>query len=196
MPLASQHKPGRRSIRLPAYDYTRLGSYFVTICARDGECLFGKIIKNRMALSEMGQIVADCWHQIPAHFPHVELDVFVVMPNHVHGILMIVRATHASPLPQTQTSSLRPCGPRKGSLGAIVGSFKSAVTRHINQSRNTSGNSVWQRNYYEHAIRNEIALNRIRDYIQTNPTRWALDRENPNRRGPDDFDLWLNGNPT
>jgi putative transposase len=72
-----------------------------------------------------------------------------------------------------------------------VGSFKSAATRHINQSRNASGGSVWQRNYYEHVIRDEIALSRIRDYIQTNPIRWALDRENPNRRGPDDFDLWF-----
>ncbi len=112
------------------------------------------------------------------------------MPNHIHGIIfIIVGATHASPL-QRENTPLR--GPTSGSLGAIVGSFKSAVTKRINQMRGTPGARVWQRNYYEHIIRNERALNAIRRYIAENPLRWHLDRYNPDATGPDPQarDLW------
>ena len=192
----------RRSIRLPEHNYTQTGAYFVTICARGRERLFGQIVGDEMRLNETGRIVQACWHEIPIHFPHVELDAFVVMPNHVHGIILIVAepvgATHASPLPPTHASPLQghPRGPKRGSIGAIVGSFKSAATKHINELRDAPGPPVWQRNYYEHVIRNETELARIRDYIQTNPIRWALDRENPARQGTDDFDRWLDTYPS
>ena len=163
----------RRSIRLKEYDYAQVGAYFVTICARDRECLLGDVIDGEMRLNEYGQIVMECWDEIPRHFPNVELDEFVVMPNHVHGILVItVGARHASPLQLSR-------GPQRGSLGAVVGSFKSAATKRVNERRDTPGLTIWQRNYYEHVIRNEDEMNRIREYVAQNPAQWAKDENNP-----------------
>lgn len=175
-------RPGRRSIRTPAYDYSAPGLYFVTACTHDRRCLFGEIAGEHMVLNECGRIVESCWQAIPEHFPDIELDEFVVMPNHVHAILGIVEpvgATHGSP-PGTSR------GPGHRSLGAIVGTFKTAVTQRINRLRATPGALVWQRSYYEHVIRNERALDAIRQYIADNPRRWAEDGENPDvvrRRG-------------
>jgi putative transposase len=131
---------------------------------------------------------------IPDHFPHVLLDEFVVMPNHVHGIIVImpthaVGATHASPL-QNDDTPTRPRGPQRQSVGSIVGSFKSAATKRINEQRGTPGAPVWQRDYFEHIIRNDESLNRIREYILNNPLQWALDRENPLARGAEPEDAW------
>ena len=171
------HDQRRHSIRLPGYDYTRLGSYFVTICSLEYKPIFGKVLNGEVKLNESGQIVTRCWSQLPSHFPQVELDAFIVMPNHIHGIINITKrsvgATHASPL-QTEVRT-RP-GPKPGSLGVIVGSFKSAVTRRINKLCNTPGTPVWQRNYFEHIIRSNKALDTIRRYILNNPTHWELDR--------------------
>ena len=175
----------RRSIRLKQHDYTQVGVYFVTLCAHNREYWFGHMDGQEMHRSECGGITADCWQQIPRHFPHVVLDAFVVMPNHLHGIVVIDarathdrathdRATHASPL-----QSVRPAGPGGGSLGAIIGSFKSAVTRQVNVARGEPGPPIWQRNYYEHVVRNKKTLNAIREYILLNPSRWAQDVENP-----------------
>jgi REP element-mobilizing transposase RayT len=193
----------RRSIRLRGYDYTQPGAYFVTIVTRNRECLFGDVVGENMALNEYGRIVHACWKTIPDHFPNVTLDAFVVMPNHVHGIIVIdflgathaiaiVGARHASPLQITQRHAFpppdatsTPCGPKRRSIGAIVGSFKSAVTKRINEMRGTPGVTIWQRNYYEHIIRSEESLNRIREYILRNPSRWDLDRENPAARSAD-----------
>ena len=172
----------RRSIRLADYDYRSPGSYFVTVCVQAGECLLGQVVDGEMQLSEWGQIARDCWQAIPAHFPHVELDAWTIMPNHVHGIIVIteqaVGAQHASTaglcsaaLPRTNV--------QPGSLGAIIRSFKSAVTRRINQLRDRPGAPFWQRNYWEHVIRNEESLKRIRDYIETNPARWPGDQLHP-----------------
>lgn len=161
---------GRRSTRLQAYDYAQAGAYFVTICAR--ACLFGEISNNTMQTNQLGQIVEECWAAIPSHFPDVELDVFCLMPNHFHGIIVIsVGATHASPLQ-------RP-GPSSRSLGAIVGSFKSAATKRIRELKNMPNLVIWQRNYYEHVIRNDSDLDRIRTYIVNNPFQWANDENNP-----------------
>ncbi len=192
-------KHHRRSIRLKGYDYTQPGAYFITVCTYMRECLFGEVVDGQMRLNAWGQIVEQCWREIPIHFPHVALDAFVVMPNHIHGIIVIgdVGATHASPLHQTSASPLQPTspsplppshpvhptGPSQGSVGAIVGSFKSVTTRRINALRGTPGAPVWQRNYYEHIIRNEPSLQRIREYIAMNPLRWHLDRENPDALG-------------
>ncbi len=194
----------RRSIRLKGYDYTQPGAYFVTICTHNREPLFGRVVDGEMVLNAFGEIVWACWGEIPDHFPHVELDAFVVMPNHVHGIIWIVDhpgathaqnvgATHAQNVGATHALPLQgPRGPVSGSLGAIVGSFKSAVTRRINELRGTPGARVWQRNYYEHIIRNERALNAIRRYIVENPLRWHLDRYNPDRQGTDPMarEIW------
>ena len=176
-------KRHRRSIRLRGWDYTRSGAYFVTICAHNGECLFEDPMLRR--------VVETMWRHIPCHFPHVRLDEFVVMPNHVHGIIWIVDkpvgAQHAAPL-QAGHTNVAP-----GSLSAIVRSFKSAVTKRINEIRNTPGAPVWQRNYYEHIVRSEDELRRIREYIHLNPLKWELDRENPRRTGHNPEEDWLYG---
>jgi REP element-mobilizing transposase RayT len=193
--MAGQHS-NRRSLRLKGYDYAQAGAYFVTICTQGRVCLFGEVEDGEMRLNEFGEMVRGCWLAIPDHFPHVALDAFVIMPNHVHGIVWIVDATtdavgnvgathaspvqtHASPLPSSPQPSVRPRGPQRRSIGAVVGSFKSATARCINADRKTPGTPVWQRNYYEHVIRNEASLDGIRAYIVNNPLQWALDRENP-----------------
>jgi len=174
----------RRSIRLKGYDYTQLGAYFVTIVTRDRTCLFGEIAEGAVRLNQMGHIVRECWLAIPDHFPHAMLDEFVVMPNHVHGIIVLngtenVGARHAVPLPEQFGK------PIPGSIPTIIRSFKSAVTKRINDHRGTPGVPVWQRNYYEHIIRNEDDLEAIRRYIACNPLRWHLDRENVHAIGTD-----------
>ena len=178
-------KHHRHSIRLSNYDYTQPGGYFITIVTYRRDCLFGEIIDQEMRFNEFGKIADECWRAIPDHFPHVELGVHVIMPNHVHGIIVInqihsmensssnIGARHVSPLPQPSG----PHGSKRGSIGAIVGSFKSAVTRHIGREQNTT--NIWQRNYYEHVIRNHEEWDRIHRYIESNPSLWAEDAENP-----------------
>jgi REP element-mobilizing transposase RayT len=182
-------KQRRRSIRLPGYDYSQPGMYFVTICVEGKACLFGEVVKGEMAVNEYGRIVQEEWSRSAEIRREIQLDEFVVMPNHVHGIVEIIEppsvgATGRSPL------RLKP-GPPPRSLGSFVAGFKSAVTTRINILRGTPDVPLWQRNYYEHIIRNEDDLRRIREYIQTNPVRWELDRENPAKRGEDEFDRWL-----
>jgi REP element-mobilizing transposase RayT len=186
-------KHQRRSIRLPGYDYSLAGAYFVTICTHERECLLGQVEDGAMLLSGYGRIVEQCWRALPHHFPGVELDAFVVMPNHVHGIIMITapcrgeafaRQKHAmSPGWVANASPLqsRPYGTKTYSLGAMVQNFKSVSSRRINQVRLTPGAPVWQRNYYEHIVRNEDELNSIRQYVLGNPTLWEKDENNPDR---------------
>jgi REP-associated tyrosine transposase len=184
-PNGSMKSVPRRAGRWFAYDYSQAGAYFVTICAADRQGPFGRIEGARMRLNRMGQVADECWRGIPGHFEDVELDTFVVMPNHVHGIIVIgdmgatgaTGAMHASPLPPGQGA--RATGPAARSLGAIVGSYKAVVSKRINEIRATPGRSVWQRNYHEHVIRNGQQLNRIRRYIEANPANWMLDYENP-----------------
>ncbi|PIU54770.1 MAG: hypothetical protein COS88_06605 [Chloroflexi bacterium CG07_land_8_20_14_0_80_51_10] len=169
-------KHHRRSIRLKGYDYSQAGAYFVTICTKDRGCLFGEIIDGEMVLNPFGEVVQACWDDLPRHYPHVELDAFVIMPNHLHGIIIIRRGEAFVP---SNASPLHPHGTQPGSLGAIIQNFKSVSTRKINRSTRNPGNKSWQRNYYEHVIRNEKSLNTIRCYIIENPLRWADDPENP-----------------
>ena len=187
----------RQSIRLKDYDYTQSGAYFVTICTHKRECVLGDVVNGEMRLNELGQVVEMEWLKTAEIRDNVELDEFVVMPNHIHGIVVIteshVGATSRSPLisgncrgtarraPTEQFSK-----PTSGSLPTIVRSFKSAVTKHINEMRHTPGTPIWQRNYYEHIIRDEDDLHQIQLYIVNNPLRWDLDSENPEnmkRRG-------------
>jgi putative transposase len=184
MTVDKDEHPGRRSIRLKGYDYTQAGGYFVTIVTLGREYLFGEISGGEMRINAMGRIVEECWHAIPDHFPNADIDVFVVMPNHLHGIVIIheiigrgtspivVGARHASPL-------LPATGTPPSSLGAIIGSFKSSVTRRAGRELNSA--NPWQRNYFEHIIRGQRDYERIADYIATNPVNWNDDGENPNR---------------
>jgi putative transposase len=180
----------RRSIRMKGYDYASPGAYLVTICTAERKSLFGEIVADAMCPSALGGVVADCWNEIPAHFPNVRLDAFVLMPNHVHGILIIEgaadsRGTTCRAPAQGADSPARRFGvPTARSLPTVVRSFKAAVTKGVRELMGKPDLEIWQRNYHEHVIRNEDSLNEIRRYIQENPLRWALDRENPaNVRG-------------
>lgn len=175
----------RKLTRLKGYDYSQSGAYFVTVCAHNRQNLFGGIEGGKIILNEYGNIVNHCWREIPAHFPHVELDEFVIMPNHVHGVIIInsVGANDYSPL-QTPIYSIKQsfaspknmCGTSK-TIGSVIRGFKIGVTKWFRQ--NTDHYAVWQRNYYEHIIRNDTELNRVRQYIIENPLKWDMDSENP-----------------
>ena len=174
----------RHSIRLRGWDYTSTAGYFVTICTHERECLFGAIANGHLRYSREGKVAARCWEAIPDHFAHVILGRWVVMPNHVHGILVFgvagaqvgaqVGAQHAAPLPDS------PSVPHvvPGSLGAVIRSYKAAVTREINVMDAIPGRKVWQRNYWDHIIRDDNGLWRIQEYIANNPARWQSDRLN------------------
>ena len=174
----------RQSIRLEHYDYSSNGAYFVTICTAQRVHLFGEISDMTMQLNDFGKIAHNCWLELPNHFPQILLDEFVVMPNHVHGIVLIqseqlgepiaVGARHASPL--RGHAAFR--GVKQGSLGAIVGSYKSAVTKRINEARGSPGEVVWQRNYFDRIVRSDEQLIAARAYIVNNPLGWALDELN------------------
>lgn len=172
------HRDG--TIRLSGYDYSRAGAYFVTTCTHGRTNLFGKIVKNEMRLNVYGRMVQEVWDGLPGHYPHITLDAFVIMPNHIHGIVILVGAGFKpAPTPKSApiANDFKPAPPRHG-LPEIVRAFKTFSARQINQLRHTSGTPVWQRNYYEHIIRNKAALNRIRQYIMVNPCHWEKDREN------------------
>jgi putative transposase len=168
----------RRSIRLRGYDYQEAGAYFVTVCTANRECFFGEIVDEAMQLNRLGEIVEDEWHRTAILRPQVSLDAFVVMPNHVHGIVCY----DAQEEGKARLAPTMACfgHPVAGSLPAIVGAFKSASSKRINEIRGTLGAPLWQRNYFEHVIRNEQELNSVREYIASNPARWSEDTNNPN----------------
>lgn len=177
-------RPQRRSSRLPDYDYSQSGAYFVTVCVFQKECLFGEIEGDKIVLTEIGQIIKTCWINIPKHYNQIFLDKFIVMPNHIHGIVLInnvfpVGARHASPAICDKTNTIAGEACLTPTLGNLIGSFKSASTKQINQNRNTPSIPVWQRNYHDRIIRDESEMDRIREYIINNPLQWALDEENP-----------------
>jgi REP element-mobilizing transposase RayT len=153
----------RHSIRLKDFDYSHPGAYFVTFITHDRSNFFGDMGDDCVNLNHIGNLVQNEWRLLQKRFPGVEIDDFVVMPNHIHGIIVITAAES------------------KQTLGSIVGSFKSSTSRLINALQKTKGNPVWQRNYYEHVIRDEEDLSRIRDYITNNPATWNEDDENQRR---------------
>ncbi len=163
----------RRSIRLREYDYTQAGAYFVTICTWQRECLFGEVVNGEMRLNPIGGIVEECWKWLGEQYPYVELDVWVIMPNHIHGMVLLTdgRRGGSRTAPTEET--------RRKPLGRLIGAFKTVSTKRLNLSRDTSGLPVWQRNYYERVIRDEAELGRMREYIVANPRLWAEDEENP-----------------
>ena len=199
----------RPSLRLQGRDYTATGMYLVTICTANRACLFGNVRNGQIMLNNLGKIADQCWRELPNHFLFLGLDDFVVMPNHVHGILNFrfsprkkttecIGIEYPDPKPpcegvacnapttnpdscrgracSTQTDVLRissPFGPRPGSLGAVVRSYKSAVTKEWNIVRGMPGEGLWQRNFHDRIIRNEYALEEMRRYIRENPARWS-----------------------
>jgi len=149
----------RHSIRLRGYDYSQPGTYYVTVCTQKKKHIFGEVVEGEMSANDCCRIVARAWQDLPGRFPHITLDEFVVMPNHVHGII-IVGGRQAAP-----------------KLGDIIRAFKSSSAIAVNQALARAGQPVWQRNYYEHIVRNQDELSKIREYIRTNPLRWPSDPE-------------------
>lgn len=188
----------RRSIRLKGYDYTLPGAYFVTLVTWQHRCIFGHITDGEMHLSTAGKLVNECWMYLPQFFP-LKLDESVVMPNHFHGIISILdspgrldkvsttemdehtRMPDRKMFPTTQSI---PRGTKPGSLGAVVQSFKYMCSRKIRTylrsqakaATESASIKVWQRNYYERIIRDEVELERIRTYIRSNPQSWQDDQ--------------------
>jgi putative transposase len=195
----------RQSIRLKPYDYTQEGAYFVTICTRGRELYFE-------LYPELRHIVQAQWESLPKRFQNISLDAFVIMPNHLHAIILVGATLAVAQNPAaaqnfvgavlvaapTLAAVQNPAGanpaaapnrteasPAPTALGNIVGAFKSFCVnrwlRYIKQNHMDAVGSIWQRNYYEHVIRNETELNRVREYIVNNPLNWPFDRENPIR---------------
>ncbi|BBC26324.1 transposase [Pseudanabaena sp. ABRG5-3] len=245
-----REKHHRRSIRLKGYDYSSVGSYFITICTFQRECLFGTISDGEMRLNQYGKIVHSHWQNLPKYYPRLELDEFVIMPNHIHGILFLIdnddismnhdnsvgagladnfslenQNSFSKPAPTNgladdfafknkdlpdgagladnfalNAESINKTRPYKTSIPTetaptknfttennygspeIIRGFKTFFARRVNQIRHTSGIPVWQRNYYDHIIRDETSLKKIRQYIQTNPRLWQVDQLHPNNR--------------
>jgi putative transposase len=193
----------RRSIRLRGYDYSSPGAYSVTICTQDRLSLFGDVVEGRMVKNLAGDLVHSAWWRLTSDYPYLDLDAFQVMPNHIHGILVIrrgescVRPENGSILvprrgePRVRLQGLgdhkdRPNarGTVPGSVGRIVQGFKSEATDAYIRGVREQGwprfpGKLWQRDYYEHVVRDEDELERIREYILTNPARWTSDRYNP-----------------
>ncbi len=195
----------RRSIRLKGYDYSQAGAYFITIVTKDRACLFGNVVDGKMRLNDAGRMIQSVWCEIPAFYSGVDVDEFVVMPNHIHGIVVLVgaapRGRPGYPVAGDVTGQARGPGPTltgdvigqaQGpaptlSLPDVVHRFKTLTTKRYADGvkqcdRPSFPGRVWQRNYYEHIIRDEESLNRIREYVVNNPLQWELDRENPDGR--------------
>lgn len=166
----------RQSIRLRGFDYASPGAYFVTIVTQSRECLFGDVVAGVMVLNDAGHVADMCWRAIPTHFPHTTLDTYQIMPNHVHGIIWItdrptngVGVENFQPLRVNRYQYVIP-----KSFPSIVRGYKIGVTIGIRQFHSWF---AWQRNYWEHIIRNDDELNRIRQYIMDNPRNWEMDPE-------------------
>ncbi len=181
-------KHRRRSTRLSSWDYSWAWWYYVTIVTNNREVILGNVVDDRVQLSRFGAITQKIWLSIPKRYKNIELDSYVVMPNHVHGIIIVndervhpssvVGAIHESPLRGEEYVKQR----RKMLLSKIMGWFKMNSAKQINLARKASGSSVLQRSFHDHIIRNDADLHRIRTYIANNPLQWALDEENPDNR--------------
>ncbi len=150
--------------RLPGWDYSSHGYYFITICTKRWQSCFGQIVAGVMVSSDLGRVARDCWAAIPVHFPGAAVDEFVVMPNHVHGIVIIQ--------PNERPTQHGAFGPQSRNLASIIRGYKIGVTKYA------TGHGLsfqWQPRFYEHVIRSEKSLARIRNYIRMNPERWEFD---------------------
>ena len=175
--MTKHNLPQHHSIRYYGYDYSQEGLYFVTICTQGRLCLFGDIVEEEMVLNDVGRIAKECWLAIPEHFPLVELHEFVIMPNHIHGIIELVGANKHSPDDTILFKS-----PSK-TIGSVIRGFKIGVmkeykkyiTRANVDSPLQQQSTIWQRNYYEHIIRNDESYQKITEYIFENPKYWQTD---------------------
>jgi putative transposase len=168
--------PNRHSHRLRDYDYSQAGAYFLTLCLQDRICRFGDVVDGKVRLSSAGEMIDRIWRQMPVRFPSIVLDDWVVMPNHFHGIIILSDLTH----PRAETSSAP-------MISRVIQAYKSETANTYSQGVRELGwpafiGRLWQRDYYDHIIRDEPDLDRIREYIALNPSRWEEDRENPNNR--------------
>ena len=173
----------RRSIRLKGYDYSQAGAYFVTLCTHNKECLFGEIANGAVRLNDAGRMVERWWLELSKKFPTIEIDQYVIMPNHLHGIIWVQYQ-------KVVGADLRVCpdvtqGAHTGApLPTIVQWFKTMTSNEYIRNVKSNGwppfqGKLWQRNYYEHIIRNEDELIRTSEYILNNPAHWAEDENNP-----------------
>jgi putative transposase len=162
----------RRSNRLQTYDYSNHGAYFVTICTWNRESILGNVINTLMRLTRAGETVMTCWQDLPNHYGNIELDEFVIMPNHLHGIIWMNVDMERAGLKPSPTV-------KQHGLPEIMRALKTFSSREINKNRHTPGTPVWQRNYFDRIIRNETELSKIREYIRNNPLQWELDENNP-----------------
>jgi REP element-mobilizing transposase RayT len=167
----------RRSLRLPHYDYSQEGAYYITICTDQRECKFGDIVDEQMELNKLGQIVKNEWKRSGKLRDEIDLDIYQVMPNHFHAILFIRPVTKERS--HVGASGARPFRIKPKSLASLIAGFKSSTTSIIRKMSKDPNLKVWQRGYYEHVIRNEAELNAKREYILNNPLKWELDRNNP-----------------
>jgi len=196
-------RPNRRSIRLPGYDYSQTGAYFVTICTKDRECLFGDIVNREMSLNDAGRMVDKWYGELENKFTDIKCDEYIVMPNHFHAIIQNVGADlcvcpNGNRVGTTMGENVagkrvagenvageNVAGEHIGSpLQGVIQWFKTMTTNEYMRGVKQHGwppfpGKLWQRNYYEHIIRNENEMARIREYIMNNPAQWATDRENP-----------------
>ena len=196
-------KHNRRSIRLNGYDYTTPGAYFITVCTFQRESLFGEVVDGAVKLNDLGKIVNHAWHDLPNHYSHVIMDQFCIMPNHIHGIIILndhIRNTGGSetrpyknsrtdknthpdnytqPYNNTRSFNSHPHPDKHHGLPEIVRAFKSFSSRRINELLESPGVPTWQRNYYDHIIRDEHELRAVQDYVLSNPLNWESDPDNP-----------------
>jgi len=178
----------RHSIRLKGYDYSQAGGYFITICTHLRECLFGEVFEGKVVLSAFGAIVQEEWQKTKQIRRGVNLDAFIVMPNHIHCILILEgnlnSANHRGTMHRAPTPQFEQFGrPTINSIPTIIRGMKSSVTLRINIIRDTLRKPIWQHNYYEHVIRNDTDLEEIREYIQNNPLKWLEDENHPSKIG-------------
>jgi putative transposase len=182
-------KHHRRSIRLRGYDYATPGAYFVTICTQNRTCLFGDVLEDTIRLNDAGQMVRASWEQLPQRFPVLELDAYIVMPNHFHAIAMLIDISSLDASGSLEVAQCMRSASRRGTqglptLGDMLGAFKSLTVGEYIRGVKQLGwtpfeRRLWQYNYWEHIIRSEPELNQIRDYIQTNPACWISDQLHP-----------------
>lgn len=164
--------PQRKSPRLQGYDYSQAGAYFVTICTYQRLPLFGEVCNAEMHLNDLGEIAAACWVALPGHFPQVEQDAWVIMPNHMHGIILL-GADEGMPHGRAVARPYSASAPR--TLGAIVNAYKGAVTRQARRIPGDESTRIWQGRYHDHIIRSERSLLALREYVLANPARWRED---------------------
>ena len=171
---------GRKTIRLPDWDYASSAWYFLTICTHHRISIFGRIVDDLMVLNALGRIADEEWKRSPEIRKQLGLDAYVIMPNHMHGIVILRREDdhirRDSPQPSVGAHGGAPLQRPPRSLGSFVAGFKARVTKRINQHRRTPGTPVWQRGYFDHIVRDQRDLDRIRSYILHNPAKWALDK--------------------